>query len=459
MSGIRPYRGLAWAAVLVLISASARADLDAAAQAYEKKDFVRSFELYRELAELGRAEAQETLAVMYVNAEGVKRDNVLGYAWARLALEQGPHEAAQGIVAQLEPHLTDGARAKIAALQAQLGKEALQKSLLPVERRSAPAKCTMKSPVNPNDYYSRDLIKRGISGYVLVSTKIWSDGRAHDPRVEYSVPDQVFEPAGRAVGLDTGYGAHTENGVAVPCTIRFKVKFYTQGSAMPEPAKDAIDDMRKAAETGDPRSQLLYAYTLQVYPDIETGGDRELRWFLRAAQAGLPVAQFKIANALLGGHGVEQDEAKAAIWLDKAANGGNLDAQIALANYRLRDFSDSAAAADSVTWLGRASKVRVEARFYLLALLASHPDAAIRNPQRVLDTANEWLHAYDDNPIAYEIRAAAQAHLGDFAGAQKNQGKAIGLAKKLHWDTAPQAERLATYQANKAWTGDLFAFY
>jgi TPR repeat protein len=261
------------------------------------------------------------------------------------------------------------------------------------------------------------------------------------------------------VGLDSGFAPHTENGVAVSCTIRFKVKFHTQGSAMPEPAKDAIDDMRKAAETGDPGSQLLYAYTLQVSPNLETGGDRDLWWFLKAAQAGLAGAQFKVAHALLGGHGVEQDEAKAAIWLDKAANGGNVDALIALANYRLRDFSNSAAAAESVELLGRASKVRVEARFYLLALLATHPDAAIRSPQRVVDTANEWLHAYDDNPIAYEIRAAAQAHLGDFAGAQKSQGKAIGMARKLRWDTARQQERLAVYQANKAWTGDLFAFY
>jgi hypothetical protein len=60
---------------------AARADLYSAAEAAEAKDFARAFELYRELAELGHAESQEMIAAMYVNGEGVKRDNVLGYAW------------------------------------------------------------------------------------------------------------------------------------------------------------------------------------------------------------------------------------------------------------------------------------------------------------------------------------------------------------------------------------------
>ena len=47
---------------------------------------------------------------MYVNGEGVKRDNVLGYAWAAIAKESGGGAAAAGILAQLEPHLNAAAR-------------------------------------------------------------------------------------------------------------------------------------------------------------------------------------------------------------------------------------------------------------------------------------------------------------------------------------------------------------
>ena len=73
--------------------------------------------------------------------------------------------------------------------------------------------------------------------------------------------------------------------------------------------------------------------------------------------------------------------------------------------------------------------------------------------------AGTGLSPFDVNPIAFEIRAAIHAHLGDFAGAQKDQARAVGMAKKLHWNTAPQEARVADYKANKAWTGDLFAFY
>ena len=64
--------------VAVSMPLTALADLYTADDAMAKQDFARSFELYRELAELGRREAQENLAVMYVNGEGVKRDNVVG---------------------------------------------------------------------------------------------------------------------------------------------------------------------------------------------------------------------------------------------------------------------------------------------------------------------------------------------------------------------------------------------
>jgi len=456
MSHIRSCGGLGLAAGLLVFSIAAGADVHEARQAYEKKDFARSFELYRELAELGNIEAQESLAVMYVNGEGVKRDNVLGYAWAKIALEQGPHEAAQGIVGQLESHLTESARTKVTALQAQFGKAALQKSLLPLPYLPPTTPlptCNMRIPVNPDDYYPREAIAERISGNVIISAKIWGDGRAHDPRSEYSLPDQVFEAAGRAVGLKTVYTPKIENGVVIPCTIRFKVKFSTQGGGKGDSIKDEIDDVRKRAESGDARSQLLYAYILEARPDVTS-----IWWFLKAAQAGMPEAQFKVANALQG-YGVEKDEAKAKIWLEKAAIGGYLDAQVALANYYVRDISDSASVIKGAAWFERASERSLDARFYLSALLASNPDATLRNPQRALDLVKQGLESYEVNPIAFEIRAAAHANLGDFAEAQKNQTKAVGMAKSLGWDTAPQKARLAGYKANQAWTGDLFAFY
>src|SRR6185295_14256446 len=88
----------------ILAPIPAWADLYSAMAAAEKQDYAGAFEQFRELAEMGHPVAQENLAVMYVNGEGVKRDNVLGYAWAAISLENGGGDGAKSIVAQLEPH-------------------------------------------------------------------------------------------------------------------------------------------------------------------------------------------------------------------------------------------------------------------------------------------------------------------------------------------------------------------
>ena len=114
-------RALSLAIVAMLVPGPATADLYAAAAAYQKQDFAASFQLYRELAELGRREAQENLAAMYVDGEGVKRDNALGYAWAVIAKENGAGAGVQNIIDQLEPHMTSAARARVAEVQSKFG--------------------------------------------------------------------------------------------------------------------------------------------------------------------------------------------------------------------------------------------------------------------------------------------------------------------------------------------------
>jgi TPR repeat protein len=150
----------------MLVAASmpltALADLYTADEAYRRQDFARAFELYRGLAELGRLEAQENLAVMYVNGEGVKRDNVAGYTWAVIAQENGGSAAMQNIITQLEPHMTASARARVEEMRARFGTAALQKRLLPAaETPGSPMTatvCKIRSPANPDDYFPENVV-------------------------------------------------------------------------------------------------------------------------------------------------------------------------------------------------------------------------------------------------------------------------------------------------------------
>jgi TPR repeat protein len=448
----------------VLAPVPAWADLYSAVAAAEKKDFAKAFELYRELAELGHGESQEMLAVMYVNGEGVRRDDVLGYAWAIVARENGGGDSAKEIVDRLAPQMHDAARASIEELKSQFGREALQKTLfptLPDDSVDAKSKgCRMQAVGNPDDFYPAEARRKGVSGEVLIEAEVYGDGRAHNPRAWYSFPPQVFTIAGRRVALSNRAVAHVVNGVTIPCTLRYKVKFAVHGVELTRGATKDLNALRVEAEAGDPRAQLTYAMIMEGRQDLFEKDQQASAWYLKAAQAGIPTAQYVVGARLLAGFGFEKDERKGLVWLDKAAGAGHADAQLEIANYLIRVFADTRAYAAAHELLERAVKGgSQEAQFYLAAVLATAPDAAERNPTRALELVGYAMDEFGSNPIAFEIRAAAFAQSGDFFAAQDAQSIAVRMAKKLGWNTAPQAARLADYVAGKTWSGNLFVLY
>jgi len=462
-------KNMHWYALLIgaiLAPMPACADLYAAEVAADKQDFPRAFELFRELAELGHPRAQENLAVMYVNGEGVKRDNVLGYAWAAIALENGGGEAAKGIVAQLDPHMNASARKRVADLQAQYGKAALQERLLPkpfVPGTSVANPCRMRSVANPANYYPVEAKLKKISGTVLVEATVAPDGRARDPRVWYSVPAGTFDEAGRILALNNQYWPPRVNGVDVPCVVRFKVRFNMAGAADGGTAeqKRILADARARAESGDPRAQLMYGMLLEFRTDMNVEQEDPISWFVKAAQGGLPSAQYLVGMHALSraGQGTEPDDRKGLFWLQLAADAGQAEAQAALANYLLRNEPD-AGAYDKATLLleKSAGSGNRDGRFHLAALLATAPDDARRDPQRAMDLLAQIAGEVDFDPFFFEIRAAAQAMLGKFTEAQVDQKNALAKARKFGWNPKAAQARLANYAASKPWTGNLFTY-
>jgi TonB family protein len=444
----------------------AGADLYQASAAAEKGDFARAFPLYRELAELGLAAAQETLAVMYVNGHGMPRDNILGYAWAKLALEQEPgRQAARTIVAELEPHLGDAARARIAEVHAQFGLAALNARLLPDANPPAPdpeeQRCRMKAGVDPDLFYPVEAKRRGISGEVLVEARVAADGSVRVPRAWYSFPAQMFEEAGRAVALNSKYTPATEKGVFVPCAVRFKVKFAIQGFNEAKPTAEAmriVEELRTQARQGDPHSQLTYGLVRSLRPEFKPETDTT-DWFLRAAQAGVPAAQYLVGLRLASSHGGEAEQAKGVRWLELGANGGSGGAMTALASYLLGSGQATESRNQGFEWMQRASRTsHREGKFLFAALLVSWPDAARRDPARALALVDEVKDAFDYDPLISEIRAAAFAAQGDFKKAQRAQSRAAGIAAGLNWNTGAHLDRLRAYEQGRLLEQELVSF-
>ena len=119
-----------FAAILVLASVPAWADLYSAGVAYQKGDFASAFQQFKELAELGQPDAQYNLAVMYTRGEGVEENHVYAHAWASLAGQNGEAKGA-ALAAQLEPNLTPVSLRISGDIQAQWSSSTLNARLLP----------------------------------------------------------------------------------------------------------------------------------------------------------------------------------------------------------------------------------------------------------------------------------------------------------------------------------------
>jgi tetratricopeptide (TPR) repeat protein len=127
--------------------------------------------------------------------------------------------------------------------------------------------------------------------------------------------------------------------------------------------------------------------------------------------------------------------------------------------YALRGTPDEERSRQAKLWLEQATTSGShDGKLYLAALLAATPDAASRDPRRALELLDEVFRGVNDDPAAFEIRAAAQASAGQFEDAVKSERKAVAMAQALKWDVAPLNERLSHYVAKQAWYGTLLEF-
>jgi uncharacterized protein len=450
------------AAVLLGIAVPAWSDMYSATTAYEKGDFTAAFKQFKELAELGKPSAQFNVAVMYARGEGVAPSNVLAHAWASIAGQNG-EEKGKALAEKLQPQLTPNSLSFSKNLQAEYSQTALNARLLPrmlndkeYEDRE-PAK--LSKPFIPP--YPADAQSKGVQGEAFVEFTVAPDGHPRSPRILYAVPPRYFEDAIRESVLRTLYLPARINGkpVATSTSMFFNFKIDSVSLRDYGGLAKQVADAKVKAEAGDPSAQMLYGMMLAGLPQLNQHYTQALPWFLKAAQAGAPYAQYQVGTALLRGHGCQCESVKGEIWLQKAAQADEPNAQVSLAEYLLQEHVSSESVSGALVWLERATKQNNSAGKYLLAsVLASSPDANVRDPTRALALADAVEHDYKRDPSLWEIRAAAYAARSDYSGAKKAQAHAIEEAKALGWDLEPMRQRESLYAARQPWTGDLLAF-
>ncbi len=107
------------------VQAGVYADLQhEATLAYDRKDYVRAFELNRRIACAGDKTSQAILGRMYLLGLGTARDEINGYAWIRFAADFGFRDftaLAGKLEAALSPEQRTLGSARVAALRATYG--------------------------------------------------------------------------------------------------------------------------------------------------------------------------------------------------------------------------------------------------------------------------------------------------------------------------------------------------
>ena len=94
--------------------------------------------------------------------------------------------------------------------------------------------------------------------------------------------------------------------------------------------KEHIDELKKAAESGDPEAQSQWGLLLVTGESVTQDVDEGLTWLRRAAEQGEMTAMFNLGIILEKGLGCEPDAEEAALWFWQAAELGDSQARMKL---------------------------------------------------------------------------------------------------------------------------------
>lgn len=462
-------RNLALVSLASLGAAPALADFNTATAALEKKDYPTALAEFSALAELGHADSQYSLGALYYNGHGTARNPLLGYGWIKLAADSGIAGAVT-MEKKLRDRFSEQDRAAVLQKLAAYTPEAIQHRLMPqilpncdYADRSAPK----LHPMAPKDIYPFEAVRNGKEGRVDIESLVAPDGHARETRIITAMPPGVFDAAVTKFIREARFDPAIKDGKPdwglVITTFRFEMRedrFISnarEGKAAHDPAyADAdkiVDNLHAEAEAGNPSAQYMYAAVLAGHPRYKVPWSEALPWMTKAATAGMKEAQFQLGQSLLTGRGCKADEKKALEWLGLSAQQGYPGAQMTLAGIMARSRESQA---KTLFWLERAAAgADASGRRRLAAYLASPTLSADRDSKRALTMADELLKEDREDPLLFEIRAAAQAGLGAYDKAMADEKTAIKKAQRLRWDTAQMTERLAGYRNGKELVGEL----
>jgi TPR repeat protein len=445
----------ALAAPALTVATAAPADFQAALAEYRAGHYEAAHAAFLSLAELGNCSAQFNLAAMALHGQAGPKDLGSGAGWLQAAAGNGCSDLVANHLAALTGKLSPEEARAAADIMARYGPEALKTQGV-VDPEFICGDMTQPRAVSATAAETPPAASgKRQPAMVITALTVGADGRARDPEILLSVPDNRFAAAAVEAWLNSLFTPAQRAGSAVAARLEAKTLF---ADSAPLADAEVIRKARPAADAGDPAAAYLIGLAALHDSSLGVSGVRAKQLLLGAASDGNPDAQYWVASQLRASVSCHP-RADGEVWLRHAADGGNAAAQLLLAQDLLAGTPSASQATQARALLEQAARANAYyVRKHVVALLASSTLDAVRDPPTALALAKQLAAGeIRTDPQMYEVVAAAYAANGDFHNASAQQQLAVQKAHGLGWNTRTLTERLDAYRHDRAWHGDLLA--
>jgi TPR repeat protein len=311
---------------------------------------------FKKSAELGFAEAQNTLGWIYNNGEGAPQDESEAFKWFRKAAEQG-HAKSQSTLAhwyaigKVVPE-DDAEAVKWYRKAAEQGLATAQNILgdfylsgIGVKKDEAEAVKWYRMGADQGDEGSQTDLGRcyaqgiGVPKNNAEALK-WFYKVAKRNRISafqfgrdyYNGWNDVEKDLTEAVKFFQISAERGHDGAPFYDDAQFQLGVcYENGEGVPKDDAEAVKWFRKAAEQGDASAQSSLGICYFKGRGVEKDEVEAVKWFRKAAEKEMKHAQLALGYCYQDGKGVKRDLKQAVAWYEKAMKGGSEEAVAQLA--------------------------------------------------------------------------------------------------------------------------------
>ena len=415
------YKRVLLSLLVVFISTfclTANANFDKAIALYQNKDFTEAKEAFEVLAAIGDRSALFNLGVMYYRGEAIERDAIKGYVLMTIANQGLDEPDFSSLIAKLDRSLTPEQKSFAKELMVKLlptyDIALIKESVFPELLDDKDCEPDVLPLLKKAPLYPRSENRRGIMGITITEYTVSPQGYVRDIYIKTSSSNGFSRVSGRAAKhfrYQPPTNGQPRHGVQNRFTFTLEGG---SGFVRTKKIKESLENLKQAAEAGDPRAQYLYAKQVNIYrhfSDHLRGLDLQhrdsVKWFKKSAENGLPHSQYEMGKSMLEGRGCKVDIENGTKWIKAAAISGYSPAQQYLAQEFLSDSERSSTeAALAISWLRNASMGNYyPAKVDLAWELSTTEVTILRDGKEALELLEDDSDLYYDEVRLLEVQA------------------------------------------------------